>query len=111
MNEGPLLQTVSDNTNDYHVLPPTEKQMNFARSIAQRSGAILPYDITKDRRALSRWIDQHKNQSEAQSHFDRYPSSKQVGFAEALARRKRTNVPYECFKDKGLMSRWITSNM
>ena len=35
------------------------------------------------------------------------PSSRQVGFAEKLARRKRTHVPDECFRSRDLMSRWI----
>lgn len=98
-------------TNDYHIIPPTEKQMNFARSIAQRTGSILPYEITKDRSSLSRWIDQHKNQLRSSNRFDQYPSSKQVGFAESLARRRRTEVPHECFKNKKLMSNWINSNI
>ena len=31
-------------------------------------------------------------------------------FAEKLARIKRRAVPDECFRDKGLMSRWIDGN-
>ena len=44
------------------------------------------------------------------SDFDRLPSSKQVAFAERLARIKRRAVPDECFRDKGLMSKWIDGN-
>jgi hypothetical protein len=35
--------------------------------------------------------------------MDRLPTSKQVAFAEKLARIKRRAVPDECFRDKGLM--------
>ena len=56
------------------------------------------------------------NRAEAQtnlkpvSELDRLPSSKQVAFAERLARIKRRAVPDECFRDKGLMSKWIDGN-
>jgi hypothetical protein len=35
---------------------------------------------------------------------------KQIAFAERLARIKRRAVPDECFRDKGLMSKWIDGN-
>lgn len=38
------------------------------------------------------------------------PPEKQVAFAEKLARIKRRAVPDECFRDKGLMSKWIDGN-
>ena len=44
------------------------------------------------------------------SDMDRLPTSKQVAFAEKLARIKRRAVPDECFRDKGLMSKWIDGN-
>ena len=34
----------------------------------------------------------------------------QVAFAERIARIKRIAVPDEAFRDRGLMSRWITSH-
>jgi hypothetical protein len=42
--------------------------------------------------------------------IDRLPTSKQVAFAEKLTRIKRRAVPDECFRDKGLMSKWIDGN-
>ena len=39
-----------------------------------------------------------------------HPTSKQIAFAERLARIKRRAVPDECFRDKGLMSKWIDGN-
>jgi hypothetical protein len=44
------------------------------------------------------------------SALDSLPSSKQVAFAERLARIKRRAVLDECFRDKGLMSKWIDGN-
>ena len=34
----------------------------------------------------------------------------QVAFAERIARIQRRNVPDECFKDRGLLSKWIDHN-
>lgn len=99
----------SFNSNDYHVVPATEKQIRFARNIAQRTRVELPADLTSDRRRLSRWIDTHRKQA-ATSPFSNYPSSKQVAFAERIARIKNRDVPRECFRDKTLMSKWIDSN-
>ncbi len=94
---------------DYVQLPPTDKQMQFARSIAQRTGAVLDWQAQQDRRALSRWIDTH-NASAPACRFSNYPSSKQVAFAERIARTKRRDVPPECFKDRSMLSRWIDGN-
>ncbi|MDG1169300.1 MAG: hypothetical protein P8N14_08880 [Sulfitobacter sp.] len=90
-------------------LPATEKQIAYASTLAAKSKQQLPEGITRDRAALSRWIDAHKAPV-AQGRFSNYPSSKQVAFAERIATLKRNPVPPECFRDKGLMSRWIDSN-
>jgi len=97
-------------SNDYHRLPVTEKQLVFARQIAQRSGATLPGNVQSDREALSQWISTHKNERQS-GQFSNYPSSKQVAFAERIARIKRRYVPDECFRDRGLMSKWIDHNL
>ena len=99
----------SFNSNDYHVVPATEKQIRFARNIAQRAKVELPTELTSDRHRLSRWIDANHRTSDP-SAFSNYPSSKQVAFAERIARAKRRDVPRECFEDKTLMSRWIDGN-
>ncbi len=93
-------------SNDYHQLPATEKQIRFARSIAQRADIVLPWEVQEDRQAISAWIDEHQGDV-SKSPFADYPSSKQVAFAERIARIKRRSVPRECFRDRGLMSRWI----
>ena len=96
-------------SNDYHMLPATEKQLRFARQIAARSSVDLPDEALQDRRVLSTWIDAHKPKLST-SPYSRYPSSKQVAFAERIARIKRREVPRECFRDMSLMSRWIDHN-
>ncbi len=88
-------------------VPATQKQIDYAKSLAEKAKSKLPVGITQDRARLLRWIDAHKP---APSKFNDYPSSKQVGFAERIAKLKRTQVPPECFKDRALMSRWIDGN-
>lgn len=90
-------------------LAATEKQMVYARVLASKSGIALPPGIEQDRAKLSAWIDTHKAPA-PKGQFDNYPSSKQVAFAERIARLKRRDVPRECFHDKTLMSRWIDGN-
>lgn len=90
-------------------LPPTEKQILYARQLAMQANAILPWQAQQDRRALSRWIDAQKASAQA-SDAARRPTSKQVAFAERLAAIKRTNVPDECFQDRLMLSRWIDSH-
>ena len=105
--EGP---TVAASSNDYHVLPATEKQILFAQQIAKRSNIDLPDEALIDRQRISRWIDSHKSAAPI-SKFSNYPSSKQVAFAERIACIKRRDVPQECFRDRGMMSKWIDSNL
>ncbi len=88
-------------------LPVTEKQINFARKLAQQNQVILPWDAQQDRRALSAWINA---QVKTPAVRDSRPSSKQVGFAERIARARRRSIPDECFRDRDLMSRWIKAN-
>ena len=88
-------------------LPATPRQIAFA--LALRNQTLLPWEIQQDRRSLSAWIDAQA-QMKPLSALDSLPSSKQVAFAERLARIKRRAVPDECFRDKGLMSKWIDGN-
>ena len=91
-----------------YALPTTPKQIAYARALALRNQTLLPWDVQQDLRALSAWIyAQAKLKPSAQ---DSRPTSKQVAFAERLARIKRRAVPDECFRDKGLMSKWIDGN-
>lgn len=95
-------------SNDYHQLPVTEKQLRYARAIAEKSDLDLPSDVLTNRRDLSAWIDAHKPRET--SRFDRYPSGKQVAYAERIARLKHRQVPEACFRDKAMMSAWIDHN-
>ena len=77
--------------------------------IAQRTDARFPKHLRQDRSKLSAWIDANKPKR-ASGPFAEYPSSKQVAFAERIARIKRQEIPHACFRDRTMMSRWIDSN-
>ena len=105
---GDLLEVPS---NDYHLLPVTEKQMQYAQKIAAQLDISLPDEIRRERRAMSTWIETNRPRRTLNAtQFSNYPSSKQVAFAERIARIKRRDVPQECFRDRGKMSRWIEFN-
>lgn len=97
-------------SNDYHHLPATEKQIKYAQTLAAKTGVGVPDDVLQDRHRISGWIDAQKKRVAMNARFARYPSSKQVQFAERIARYKRQDVPDECFRDSGLMSKWIDCN-
>jgi hypothetical protein len=90
-------------------LPATPRQIAYARALALRNHTLLPPDVQQDRRRLSAWIDQQSRLRPA-AQIDGRPSSRQVAFAERLARIKRRPVPDACFRDRDLMTRWIEGN-
>lgn len=100
--------SISDQLDKLNILPPTPKQIAFARSLASRNKVVLPWEIQQDRRVLSQWIETQAAVKVTNAHD--VPSSKQVAFAERIARAKRQAVPDECFRSRDLMSRWIKSN-
>lgn len=106
----PVTDPLGAGSNDYHILPATEKQMTFARQIALSARTQVPVEVQGDRNRLSQWIDENKRRV-PESRFSHYPSSKQVAFAERIARLKRRAVPPECFRDRLMMSKWIDSNL
>ncbi|WP_421704839.1 hypothetical protein [Aliiroseovarius sp.] len=91
-------------------LPPTPKQTDYARAIAARLGVVIPPDEAGDRRRLSEWIDRHKSARPRRVSHGPGATSRQVAYAERIARAKRRAIPDECFRDAGMMSRWIDSN-
>lgn len=93
-------------------LDPTPRQVDYARQLAAKLNVAIPWESARDRVALSAWISARRAEIGAgraeRHHYG--ATSKQVEFAERIARRKRQVVPEECFRDAGLMSRWIDSN-
>ena len=92
------------------VLPPTERQMRYARRIAERAGIILPWEVQQNRKTLSEWIDTNQHQLQNRAPQPDTPSSRQVGYAERIARARRRTIPDECYRSRNLLSRWIDAN-
>ena len=67
-------------------LPVTERQIAYARSLALKNQSLLPWEVQQDRRALGAWIETQAKLKPADTN---HPTSKQVAFAERLARIKR----------------------
>lgn len=99
---------LSGPSNDYHLLPVTDRQMRYARAIAEQSALDIPVEAQRDRRSMSNWIS--ANKPDDPSPYANYPTGKQVAFAERISRVKRRPIPTECFRDKQMMSRWIDQN-
>lgn len=79
-------------------LPVTPRQLAYAKSLALRNKTLLPWETQRDRGSLSAWIEaQTKLKPVAGSE----PTSKQVAFAERLARVKCRAVPDDCFGTGG----------
>ena len=70
-----------------YALPATPKQIAYARALALRNQTLLPWDVQQDLHALSAWIDAQARMKPGTQ--DSRPTSKQVAFAERIARIKR----------------------
>lgn len=99
---------------DQSLIPgPTPAQVDYARKISATLRETIPPEDINDRRALSNWISSHQGAfKSASAVYARTPgaTSKQVAYAEKIARRRRVDVPDECFRDSTLMSHWISTN-
>ena len=93
-------------SSDY-TIPATPMQIAYARQLASRNGAVLPWEVQQDRKAISAWIDEQAVRTAPTSD---HPTSKQVQFAERIARAKRRAIPDECFRSRSMLSAWINSN-
>jgi len=86
--------------------PPSEKQLAFARSLAERTGKEVPEEAVTDAKALSAWID--KAQKGAPP---RPPSDKQLAFARKLAEEKDVKLPEPVLTDMNACSKFIDKMM
>ena len=111
----PLPRTITPaDRPDYTVLPqllPTDRQLAYARRIADDAGIKVPGAVQQDRSTLSEWIRVNAGRRRMPRVEERdRPSSKQVAYAERIARSRRREIPAECYRSRALLSRWIDSN-
>ena len=92
------------------VLRPTDRQLRYARRIAASAHLVLPWEVQQDRKALSEWIEANAHRLKSRDPRPEEPSSRQVGYAERIARARRRTIPDECYRSRDLLSRWIEAN-
>lgn len=83
---------------------PTDKMLDFAKSIAKSIGTRVPDEVLNDFDACKAFIDANK---EAASR----PSEKQENFAKSIAERKGLTIPEETLKSRKDLSAWIDAHL
>ncbi len=79
---------------------PTDKMLEFAKSIAKRVGLRVPDEVMTDFEACKAFIDEHKDAAMR-------PSDKQLNFATSIAERKGLEIPAEVLANGRELSKWI----
>lgn len=94
------------------VLRPTERQLLYARRIAASAGIVLPWETQQERATLSDWITANEDRLKPSTRYRHpgTPSSRQVGYAERIARARRRAIPDECYRSRELLTKWIDAN-
>ncbi len=62
-----------------------------------------------DRKLLSEWITANKDKV-VKGGDDALPTSKQISFAEKLAKNKGMKIPIDTLKSRSLLSVWLNTN-
>jgi DNA topoisomerase-3 len=86
--------------------PPSAPQLGFAQKIAAGAGVEIPADVLKSGKALSAWIDEHKDRAGLPSG-PRPPSEPQLNFARKIASEKGLTIPADVLKSGKAISDWI----
>jgi len=82
---------------------PTEKQIAFARKIAERLGQPLPEEVLTSFDACKAYLDKHAKAVTA-------PTDAQLNFAKKIAERKGITIPDDVRADGRKLSNWIDEN-
>ncbi len=79
--------------------PPTDKQINFARRLAQQVGKPLSPEVLSDKQQISEWIDQALELAP--------PSDRQLEYARALADSNGIELPEDVTQNAKAVSTFI----
>lgn len=79
---------------------PTDKMLEFAKSIANRVGKELPEAVMTDFDECRNFIDTHKDAAMR-------PTEKQLAFAQRIAESKGAEIPAEALANGRELSKWI----
>jgi DNA topoisomerase-3 len=86
---------------------PTDKMLEFAKSIAKRVGASLPDEAKDDFDVCRAFIEEHKDAAQA---LPAPPTKKQLDFAKSIADKKGLTIPASTLKNMKELSAWINAN-
>lgn len=81
---------------------PSDKQLEYAQSLAQQLGKALPEDASQDADRCSQFIDECVNQVP--------PSAKQIAFAQQISRQLGIDLPASATSNRQACSDYITAN-
>jgi len=82
---------------------PSEKQVEFAKSLAEKTGLEITQEILENKNLLSEWIDKAMKQEK--------PSDKQIELAKSLSEKTGMELPDKVLDSKKLLSEWIDKTM
>lgn len=82
--------------------PPSEKQLEWAKNIAQNLKISLPNGIENSWKICSDFIEKNKDKVVTP------PTDKQLSFAKKLAKDNNTELPKDIEKDSSICSKFIT---
>lgn len=95
--------TMSENGQAQQFTTPTEKMVNFAKSIARNLGIDLPPEVETDATACREFLNAHSGSAMR-------PSPKQLEYAQNIASRKNLTIPEDAVNDGRKISAWIDEN-
>lgn len=78
---------------------PTEKQINYARSLAKEYCFTIPKEAYASKQSMSEWLDEHLAQIP--------PTEKQIAFLENLANSVGVELPEEAYNSRNKCSEYI----
>jgi DNA topoisomerase-3 len=92
--------SVTDSTNEPRKGTPTDKMLEFAKSIATKLQKPVPDEVMVDFDTCKKFIDDNKDAANR-------PSDKQLSFANSISQSKGVAIPPEALANGRELSRWI----
>ena len=83
---------------------PSDAALKFAERIAERAGLEIDEETRANAKALSTWIDKHKDKGAPP------PSEKQRAFAERIANDNGQKIPSDVLESAAKLSKWIDTH-
>jgi hypothetical protein len=99
-----------DNSEPAAALPPTERQISYAHSLARRTKVPLPEHYAGDRQLVSRYITQCLEDLGTPPEIVP-PTPKQRRLARKLCRRNGMKLPAGVDRSRASMSRFLDRMM